>query len=439
MPLLAQLKEKRTRRKEVLDAAGEILSKAHKDGKRDLTPEENSEWEKRHLEGDKLKKDIDQLERQLDAERELATVQPDDRRGGRENVTRTDGERDERFVKMDKEQRAKLRQGSLRSWLSKGEAGYTQEQREFAEYENSQISPEQQRALSAATGATGAYTIAQDFSKQLDVAELAYGGLLSVVDTTTLMTETGATLPYPSMNDTGNSGEALAENNAAVLTQDPSFAVINFSAFLIDSGIVLVPVALLQDGFWDPETYLADAIGTRLGRKKNALFTTGAGTTEPKGIVTASTLGKTAASATAIAYSELLDLIHSVDPAYRPQSSFMFRDSTLLAIKKLVDGNSRPLFLAGGTTQGINAASPDTINGYSFTINQDMAAIATGNKVAIFGAMKKYKVRSVRGRQIVRFGERFMEKLQIGIMTWERIDGNLVDAGTHPIKHYIMA
>jgi HK97 family phage major capsid protein len=438
MSLLATLKEKRTKRKEILDAAGAILTKADKEGKRALTTEENAEWEKRHKEGDDIKVEISRLERQLDAERELAASPPDERRGGREDVTKDDAGKENRFAKMDKEERAQLRKGALRSYLSGGHVALTPDQREFEAYEASSLNPEQQRALSAATGNVGAYTIPQDFSNQLDVAMLAYGGLLNAIDTTTLATDNGAVLPFPSINDTANSGEAIAENTAATQTVDPAFGVVNFSAYLVDSGIVLVPIALLQDSFWDPEQYLADALGERIGRKKNSLFTTGTGTSQPNGIVTASTLGVTAASASVIAYSEILALIHSVDPAYRPQSSFVMHDQTLLAIKKLVDGNSRPLFLAGGTAEGINGVEPDRIGGYPFVINQAMAQIAASAKIMLFGALKKYKQRSVRGRQMVRFGERFMDKLQIGLMLYERVDANLIDAGTHPVQLYQM-
>ncbi|MFQ5518293.1 MAG: phage major capsid protein, partial [Acidimicrobiia bacterium] len=48
-------------------------------------------------------------------------------------------------------------------------------------------------------------------------------------------------------------------------------------------------------------------LGERLGRIQSSQFTTGTGSSQPHGVVTASTLGKTAASATAITGDEILD------------------------------------------------------------------------------------------------------------------------------------
>lgn len=317
-------------------------------------------------------------------------------------------------------------------------AHHTEEERAFQEYEESKIDSENKRTLSLVTGSAGGVTIPTELSTQLEVAEKAWGDLLNFVDTTTYQTDTGHPLTLPSMTDVANSGENLAENTTATSTQDPTFGSLTLGAYLVDSGIVLIPIMLLQDSGFDIESYIKAAAAERLGRRKNSLFTNGTGpTTQPTGLMTVTTLGVTAASATAIAYSEILTLIHSIDPAYRPKAKFLFHDTTLLAIKKLVDSNGRPLFLAGGTTEGINGSDPDRINGYPFGINQDMAQIATGNKSIVFGDFSKYKVRTVKGMQFVRFQERYADKFQIGIMMYQRIDGNLIDAGMHPVKHYV--
>jgi HK97 family phage major capsid protein len=169
----------------------------------------------------------------------------------------------------------------------------------------------------------------------------------------------------------------------------------------------------------------------------NAKGTTGTGTNEQTGVVTASTLGVTAAAVAAVTYNELLDLEHTVDPAYRNpgQARWMYNDSTLKALKKLVDSNGRPLWIAGGVSEGVQNRRPDTLDGYEYAINQDMASLATGNKTILFGDFSKFKIRRVKQIQFIRFGERFMEKLQIGFMAYIRWDSNLIDAGTNPVKH----
>jgi HK97 family phage major capsid protein len=117
---------------------------------------------------------------------------------------------------------------------------------------------------------------------------------------------------------------------------------------------------LLQDNAYNIEQEVRNAFAPRFGRILNQECTTGDGSGDPNGIVTASTLGKTTASATAFTYLEILDLKHSIDPAYRnsPQFGFMFNDAVLLAIKKLVDSQNRPLWMPSYV-----AGQPDLIDG----------------------------------------------------------------------------
>jgi HK97 family phage major capsid protein len=88
---------------------------------------------------------------------------------------------------------------------------------------------------------------------------------------------------------------------------------------------------------------------------------------------------------------------------------------------------------------GLVAGQPDTILGYPFVINQAMAAMAASAKSIIFGDLSKYLIRDVRDVQLIRLDERFAEYHQVGFLAFSRHDGDLLDAGTDPVKHYINA
>ena len=129
--------------------------------------------------------------------------------------------------------------------------------------------------------------------------------------------------------------------------QDMTFGVMTLDAYKYTSKIVRVSVELLQDSAFNLGAELGSLLGERLGRIQNTHATTGTGSSQPNGVVTASALGKTAASATAITTDEIIDLFHSVDRAYRGNSSFMAADSTVAAIRKLKDGDSQYLWQPG--------------------------------------------------------------------------------------------
>lgn len=289
------------------------------------------------------------------------------------------------------------------------------------------------RALSAQLGATGAFTIAEGFIPTLEKALLAYGGVRQVA--TVFRTATGATLPHPTMNDTGNTGAQIEESEEDSTT-DPTIGAVVFQAYKFTSRMIYVPTELLQDSAFDLASELASALGERLGRITNTRFTTGTGAATCYGIVEASTLGKTTASATAIGWYELDDLIHAVDPAYRLLGcGWMFHDNIVLYLRKLYDADGRPMWLPDA-----NGNPPTTLKGYPYTVNQDMAStVASTNKTMLFGRLSKYYVRDVQAVRLRRLDERRAEFDQVVFVALMRCDGRLIDAGTNPVQHMLQA
>lgn len=284
----------------------------------------------------------------------------------------------------------------------------------------------------------GGYLIPQGFSDQLEEAQKWYGGILGNVDT--FDTETGNPLPWPTDNDTTNTGAMLAINTQ-VAEQDITFGQVTFNAFIGTSKLILVPLALMQDSYFDIDTYLLRKLAIRLGRLKNTQFTVGTGGgTAPTGIQTAAIaagliLTGPTGDATGWTYNDMVNLLHDVDPAYRdmPGAKFMFADSTLKITRKLVDSANRPLWQPG-ISAGFGNGFPATILDKPYVINSDMPAMAANAYSALFGDLSTYKTRRVAGgTTILRLVERYADFLQVGFIGFERFDGNLIDAGTHPV------
>jgi HK97 family phage major capsid protein len=317
-----------------------------------------------------------------------------------------------------------------------GHEGCTAEQRQVLQGNYTALTDDEIRAQSVSGGSPagiyGGYTVPEGFSNQLEQSLLAYGGMLEEADV--FDTATGNTLPWPTVNDTSNKGAILGEN-AAISDQDVTFGQTSLGAYLYTSKQILVSWQLMQDSAFNMDSFVASVAGERLGRILNEHFTTGTGSAQPSGIVTGSGLGVTTALQAGVTYDELVNFVHSLDPAYRTNARFMFRDSTLQYLRKLKDGSNRPLFWSdsGSMTNGV----PDQLLGHGYKINQDVAAMGAGAKFAVFGNLKKYKIRRVKGYTLVRLNERYAERLQTGFFVWCRFDGKLIDAGTDPVKHII--
>lgn len=288
----------------------------------------------------------------------------------------------------------------------------------------------QRRNMSSFLGSAGGYLrMPERFVTQLEINMLAYGGMRQVAEQ--IRTDTGERMSWPSADDTSNTGEQLGENTSIGSSVEPSISKTYWDAYTFSSKAVLVPYNLIQDSMFNLSMLLGRLLGERIGRITNTKYTTGSGAATAKGIVTASTLGYTAASATAIAADEILRLEHSVDPAYRSDAGFMMHDSITLALRLLKDGNGRYLW-----TNGLAEGRADRLSGYPVTINQDMASsIATGNKTMLFGQLSKYKIRTVQEARMYRLEERYRDTDNDGFILLVREDGNLLDAGSHPVKY----
>ena len=295
----------------------------------------------------------------------------------------------------------------------------------------------ERRFLSPTTATAGAETVPQGFINQIESAQLAYSGVLQAADV--MRTQTGNDLPWPTDNDTSNEGEIIGEGAPFDDDIEVPFDSTTFKAYKSHSKMIKVAYELIED--WglavDLEQFLADKSGERLGRHRNRLYTTGTGVNQPTGIVTAATLGITAAAPAAITGDEVLRLIHSVDPSYRQGGTvgFMMHDNIWLEALLLKDGNGQYIH-----TPGLADDVRPRIRGHAVFINQHMdSALAAANDAILFGRLSNYKVREVAQIRFKRLAERYADEDVVAFDALQRHDGQLLDAGTHPVKRLRMA
>jgi HK97 family phage major capsid protein len=312
----------------------------------------------------------------------------------------------------------------FRKYIIQGEARMTDAERSILEKRGT-------NTLIAGTNSLGGFTVPVSLANQIIESMKAYGGVLEVANL--LLTDSGNTLNFPTNNDTSAKAVLVAEGSAATV-QDTTFAQVAVGAYTY-RDLIKLSKELIQDSAFDIEAYVANLMGTRFGRAANESCTTGTGSSQPQGVVTGSTLGKTAASATAITFAEILDLVHSVDPEYRRNGRFMMHDNVLAYIKKLSIGASdarplwQPSFIVG---------EPATIDGFQYVINQDMdSTINTASKLILFGDFSKYLVRQSRALEILRNEYLYMGTGEIGLFGFARWDAKLLD--TAAVKHLITA
>jgi HK97 family phage major capsid protein len=448
-------KELREKRAQLAEQAASILKKAHDDKREVLKPEEEQEWQRLHDDIDALKRHVDKLERQAEIDKQLADPQPrvidpapiraDDRPGSSAAMRR---------LQMGQEDATR----ALRAWfLASPTSGYalTEEDRAVAQRVGINLLSKQldlrfsslpmrslaerreweYRAQGVATGGAGGFVVPDEVMRALEISLLTFGGMRARC--TIIRTEGGAAMPWPTVNDTAQAGVLLAENVAAA-EQDVTFAQLVLDAYKYSSKLIRVSAEFLQDASINVGAVLGELLGTRIGRITNTHFTTGTGTAQPNGIVTATGAGFTAPNAdsqvTTWKYSSIVETEHSVDPAYRFGAAWMMHDSSIKKTKLIVDTTGRPIWAAG-----IAGMAPDTLMGYPIVVNQDIAVMAANAKSVLFGDLSKYLIRDVLGITLLRLEERYAEFHQVAFLAFSRHDADLLNAGTAPVKQFVNA
>lgn len=324
---------------------------------------------------------------------------------------------------------------AFEQYLRRGIGACSEEQRAALEA-RFDASPEL-RAQASGTDTAGGFLVPTLMSTRINEAMAAWGPMWDGDVVSELNTTTGAALNHPTEDDTGQSGETVAENTEHTSdgTHDFVYGNVVFNAYVRGSGIVKIPNQLLTDSAWDFEAMLPQRFAKRLGRGANALLTTGTGSNQPRGIVTAAGAGVTAAAVAAITFDEVINLYHSVDPAYRqsPKCRWQFNDNTLSALRKLKDGQGNYLWQKGDVRQG----EPDLLNGKPYSINMAMADPAASARPIIFGDHAAYMVRKVADIPLIILRERYAENFQTGFVAIRRFDGDMLDAAA--IKAMTMA
>jgi len=294
------------------------------------------------------------------------------------------------------------------------------------------------QSISYTTGPEGGFLVPAGFQYEIDQRMKYYAKMLDGAVCRVITTATGAILPFPTGDDTSNIGSLISENTQ-VSEVPVVLGSVNLSSYIFTTNVVRVSNALLQDSAFGLDAYLLDRFAERMGRAMELYATTGNGSSQPTGFITAilaqgkntpvvaagsnanDGLGQAAWST--IGTNDLINLVGSVDPSYRQGGKFVMHDGTLTVIKRLLDKYGRPIWLPG-----LAVDAPDTILGYPVVVDQSMAQVAASTNPAVvaFGDFSHFVIRRVKDLSVVRLAERYADYFQTGFLGFSRMDSNLI-------------
>ena len=294
----------------------------------------------------------------------------------------------------------------------------------------------QTKAISVGVDADGGFAVPEDLDTAIGMIEQESSPMRSICGQRTVSNEQYKKLFGIGGASSGWVGEtaARAETNSPQLAEIvPSFGEIYANPAATQKS--------LDDTFFNVEDWLSEEVGREFAEKENLSFTTGNGTNQPTGILSATMATTVDASRTfgqiqyrlsgtdsslgatdATAVDNLIDLTYDLRPGYRNNARFVLGRDVLRAIRKLRDTNGDLIWNAG-----LQNAEPASILGYQFTENEDMPTIAAESNSLMFGNFNRaYVVYDVVGTRVLR--DPFTNKPYVHFYTTKRVGGIVNDS-----------
>lgn len=287
------------------------------------------------------------------------------------------------------------------------------------------------RDLTKGTATAGGHTVPTSFYDRLVEHMIEVSGVL-MAGPTVLNTTSGENLEVPVT--TGFSTGALTAEAAAISESDPAFQKRTLGAYKY-ATLIQVARELLEDAGVDLSGFLARQAGRAVGNALGTHLVTGTGSSQPSGVVTGSSLGVTGGAGVTGAFTadNLIDLHYSVIAPYRnsPSCSWLMRDATVAAVRKLKDSQNQYLW-----QPALTAGTPDVLLGKPVYTDPNVAAVALSARSVTFGDMSAYFVRLAGGVRFERSDEFAFNSDLVTFKAVVRGDGILADQ-TGAIKHFI--
>ncbi len=389
-----KLNELRQKRNVLITQGRDLLNKAEQE-KRNLSAEEQSQYDKLFADQDELRKAIETEERQIDAERSIASAQLT-AEAGADN----DGKR--------KGPRATDEYRSAFSALLRGGP--------------QSLTGDQVRALSVGAGSEGGFLILPEQSTDI---------LIKAVDDEVLIRQWATKIQVPTAASLGavslDADPADADWTGEILTGSEDSTMAFGKRELVPNPLakrIKVSNKLLRQAP-NVESLVMQRLGYKFGISEEKAYLTGNGAKKPLGLFTASNDGVPTTrdvltgSATDFTFDGLISAKYSLKTGYQKKARWMFHRDGVAKIAKLKDTTNQYLWQPSK-----KEGEPDMLLGLPvFQSEYVPNTFTTGLYVGMLADFSFYWIADAMDIQIQRLVELYAETNQTGFIGRKETDG----------------
>ncbi len=425
--------------------------------KRDLSSDEQSQWDRMMEDVDALKKQIDNLEKQVGAESDSDDDEAEIARAAAEDEDE-DEERDDEDTEDEERARKKFGKTAVkRGKPVRGTAAVRppwQNERDFRNVQR-RNRPEYRavyvnyllngttainqgiasRAIQADVDIVGGYLVApQEFTATLIkfVDNLVFIRQKATKFTVASAQSLGAPSLDTDVSDSDWTSELATGNEDSSmlfgkreLTPHPLAKRLKVSNKLLRAASISGTASQSGPVGNGPEALVNNRLGYKFGVTEEKAFLTGTGAQQPLGLFTASSRGISTGrdvqtgSQTSILADSLITALYTLKPQYQTTAEWLFHRDAMSIIRKLKDGMGQYLW-----APGIAGSAPDTV--LNRPVCQSEYApntFTSGLYVGMIGDFSYYWIADAEQMVIQRLVELYAEANQIGFIARLELDG----------------
>jgi len=270
----------------------------------------------------------------------------------------------------------------------------------------------------ASTSSTVPVTFADFVVTALTEGNPVYAGA------TKLRTSSGEQITIPRV--TANQTAAFVSEGSSISPADPTISSITLYANKIAS-LTLLSAELVRDSGFDILSTVGTQAGAQIAYVAGSACTIGTGTVLPTGFVQAATGLSTATKSGTVTATfwdaiDLTTLLYSLAPSYRNNNTaFHASTSAVSKLRKLQDLNGQFIF-----QPALAAGQPDMLLGYRLVENVHMAAVASASKSVAILHEPSYYIRELP-IEVASSTDYLFNTNQVAIRTLYPVDGNIPD------------
>ena len=403
---MKKLDEMKQERAALVVKARALLDTAEAAGSRDLTAEENQQYDKMWADIERMGTEIKQEEANQARRSELARLEEEGRQSqGRQVPPDEPGASGKETKEKVNPRATEEYQKAFGCCLRGGVRS---------------LSPDQYRALQADSDTAGGFVVvSQQFATGLIMAvdDMVYIRKLATV----IQLDKAESLGVPALDSDPGDADWTSEIKTGSEDSDMDFAKRELRPHPLAKRIK-VSNKLIRIASVDVGALVSNRMAYKFGITQEKGFLTGTGANQPLGVFTASAQGistardvSTGNTATEFKADNLINTKYSLKAQYRTRAQWTFHRDAIKMIRKLKDGNGDYLWKAGLSDK------PDTILELPFNESEYAPnTFTTGLYVGILGDYQFYWIADALDMQMQVLDQLYAETNQVGyIGRWE--------------------